>query len=300
MITFDEQKHEYTLDGKKLISVTQLMQKHGLAPNYAGVSTEVLEKKAERGSLIHAEIEDFIKNGEIGFTEELAQFRDYISKTKIASIESEKIVHNDLVAGTLDLLFIEDDIQTIADIKTTATLHKEAVSWQLSIYNYLNGWTAEKGQAFHFNNEGVLKVVDIPFKPKEEVEKLMQAERNGEQYQLPQIVIDTNQLAIIEEATKIIAEADHMKKEAEIRMNEVKEAILKAMEKNSVKSFENDSLKITYVAPVTKTTLDSARLKKELPDVAEKYSKTSEQKASIRITVKVETRPQVNGDCETR
>lgn len=286
MIKFDEQKHEYTLDGKKLISVTQLMQKHGLAPNYAGVSTEVLEKKAERGTLIHKEIEDFIKNGEIGFTEEMANFSKYISSTTIKKIESEQIVYNDIVAGTLDLLMHDENEIIIADIKTTAVLHKEAVSWQLSIYNYLNGWTADRGQAFHFNNEGVLKVVDIPFKPKEEIEKLMQAERNGEQYQLPQIVIDANQLKVIEEATKIIEQADQMKKEAEAKMNAVKEAILNAMEKNSVKSFENDKIKITYVAPVMRTTLDSARLKKEMPDVADKYSKTSEQKASVRITVK--------------
>ena len=46
MLVFDEEKHEYTLNGKKLISVTQLMQKHGLAPSYAGVSTEILNAKA--------------------------------------------------------------------------------------------------------------------------------------------------------------------------------------------------------------------------------------------------------------
>ena len=57
MILFDEKTHTYTDDGKHLISVTQLMKKHGLAPDYSGVSESVLGAKAQRGTLIHKEIE---------------------------------------------------------------------------------------------------------------------------------------------------------------------------------------------------------------------------------------------------
>lgn len=53
-----------------------------------------------------------------------------------------------------------------------------------------------------------------------------------------------------------------------------------------IKSFENDILKVTYVAPTTKTTIDSKALKKDKPDVYKKYAKTSNVKASVRITVK--------------
>ena len=69
---------------------------------------------------------------------------------------------------------------------------------------------------------------------------------------------------------------------------EIKKAIMKAMEDNSVYSFENEALKVTYVAPTTRTTIDSARLKKELPEIAEKYTKRSDVKASLRITIKGE------------
>jgi hypothetical protein len=67
MIEFREDTHEYFLDGRKLISVTQLMRKHGLAPSYDAVPSAVLKAKAERGTLIHKEIEKYIKYGEIGF-----------------------------------------------------------------------------------------------------------------------------------------------------------------------------------------------------------------------------------------
>ena len=48
MIRFDAEKHEYFDGEKRLISVTQLLRKHGLAPDYSGVSDAVLNAKAER------------------------------------------------------------------------------------------------------------------------------------------------------------------------------------------------------------------------------------------------------------
>ena len=287
MISFDEQKHVYTLDGRELISVTQLMKKHGLAPDYSAVSQEVLTAKAERGSLIHKEIEDYIKNNEIGFTEELGAFIRYIATKNVKIRASETIVYNDIVAGTLDLLLDYNNELVIADIKTTSTLHKDAVSWQLSIYAYLLGNDVQRGQAFHFDNEGQLKVVDIPLKPRAEIEKLMTAERMGfERYHLPTIELDENQVAVIQEAQAIIERAKKEQEQAEANMKAVKEAITEAMAQTGAKVFENDFMKITFVEPYERSTIDSARLKKENPEIAEKYSKTNQTKASIKITLK--------------
>ena len=66
----------------------------------------------------------------------------------------------------------------------------------------------------------------------------------------------------------------------------MRQALLDAMEANGVQSYETDKLKVTYVAPSTRTTIDSAKLKKEHPALAEAYSKTSTTKASLRITIK--------------
>ena len=284
MIRFYEAEHKYYDGEKELISVTTLLRKHGLAPDYSGVAQEVLNRKAERGTLIHQEIEDFVKKGEVGFTEELQEFIDYILKNKIKIISSEQIVYNDICAGKFDLLLEENGEEIIADNKTTYSLHKEAVSWQLSLYNYLLGWKPRKGRALHFKDG--LNPVDIELKPKEEVEKLLEAERKGEKYIPPMITLEDNQIAVIKEASAIIERAKQEQKQAEERLNDIKESILSAMEENGVKSFENDYFKITYIAPIEKTTIDSARLKKELPEIAGQYSKTSTQKASVRITLK--------------
>lgn len=286
-IEFREDTHEYFLDGRKLISVTQLMRKHGLAPSYDAVPSEVLKAKAERGTLIHKEIEDYIKRKEFGFTNELENFVDHIKKHDVTPIASEFMVYNDLVAGTVDLVLTDG---TIADIKTTATLHKEAVSWQLSIYAYL--WNmnreiflAHKGAAYHFQADGTLKVVEIPLKPMAEVERLLDCERKGDIYKQDLAVSDTA-LAELVEVESLIKSIEEQKKAAEAQAQELRASLMQAMEANGVTSFENESIKITYVAPTTRTAIDSAKLKKELPEIAEKYTKTSNVKASLRITLK--------------
>ncbi len=293
MIEFREDTHEYFLDGKKLISVTQLMRKHGLAPNYDAVPSEVLRAKAERGTLIHKEIEQYIKNKEIGFTNEFLAFKRYAdAQTNTNVFESEYIVYNDICAGTVDLILIENGEFVIADIKTTATLHKEPISWQLSIYAYLynkllKNASITRGQAYHFDNDGNLKVVDIPLKPVEEVKRLFECERKGKIYK-QELIVNETQLAELVEVESLIAHIEEQKKVAEAQAQELRALLMQAMERNGVTSFENEKIKLTYIAPTTRTAIDSARLKKDLPEVAEKYTKTSNIKANLRITLKKE------------
>ena len=287
-LVFDPQTHTYTLDGKDLISVTQILAKHGLSPNYNGVDEDTLKASAERGTLIHKEIENYIKKGEIGFTDECAEFVSYVRENNIAIMGSEVTFHNDIVAGTCDLIInSQKGYLIVADIKTTSTLHKESVAWQLSLYAYLSGnKTMNHGQAFHFSKDG-LKVVDIELKPVEEVEKLLECERKGEIYK-QELVIEGFELAKFYEAEQIIVKAKEEQKRAEETQKEVYEAILKAMEEQGVKTYETDTMKITYVAPTTRVTLDTARLKKENPLMAKAYEKETETKASLRITLKGE------------
>lgn len=287
MIRFEKDTHKYFNEKEKeLISVTKLMQQYGLSPDYSFVSDEVLKLKAERGTLIHKEIEEYIKNNEIGFTSELQAFIRFLNYNKAKVIASERIVNNDIVAGTTDLLLEINGERTIAEIKTTSSVYKEAVSWQLSIYNYLDDWKSKKAICLHFDADGTLKTYDINFKPKELIEELLEAYRTGKEFKLPTVAIPDKQLALLHEATAIIAEADRTKKEAEAKAAEVKEAIIKAMEEHGVKSFENDDLRITYIAPTTRATIDSTRLKQELPEIAEKYTKTSDVKSTVKITLK--------------
>lgn len=77
-----------------------------------------------------------------------------------------------------------------------------------------------------------------------------------------------------------------MKKDLDEQEKQLKQKLLEAMEANNVKSFENEIIKMTYVAPTTRTTIDSTKLKKDHPEIAEQYSKTSNVSASVRVTLK--------------
>ena len=284
-LVFDPQTHTYTLDGKDLISVTQLMEKHGLSPNYNGVDEETLKASAERGTLIHKEIENYIKTGEIGFTKECAEFVSYAREHNLKIVACEVVYHNDIVAGTCDLVIEEDGEYVFCEHKTTSTLHKDSVAWQDTLYACLSKLPhKDYCYAFHYTDEG-LKVVKLPLKPMEEAEKLLQAEREGRTYKA-ELSVSDNALAEIYEAEKIIERAKAEVKEAEARKKEVYEAVMKAMKEKGIKTYETDTMRITLKDGCTKTTIDTTRLKKENPLVAKAYEKTSEVAESLIITLK--------------
>jgi hypothetical protein len=85
---------------------------------------------------------------------------------------------------------------------------------------------------------------------------------------------------------KGIADIVKQKKLLEEQESSLREQLEKAMNECGVKKFENELLSITYVAATTRTSIDSKSLKKDLPEIAEKYSKVSNVKSSIKITVK--------------
>ena len=291
MLIFNETNHEYWLDGKKLISVTQLMKKHGLAPDYSNVDTTTLERKANYGTLVHQEIENWIKNNIPGFSVELNKFIDYIIQTKVKPLESEYKVYNDIVAGTIDLILLDGEQPISADIKNTYQLHKDSVSWQLSIYLYLLtqlGYSNYKyndfrGQCFHFTKDKTLEVVDIVIKPEEEVEKLIESERNETEYELE--LFDKDFLSTLAGVEKMIAHYESKKKEFELKEQQMKDAIIKAMEENGVTKYESENLKITYTGAYQKQTLDTKALKQDQPELYKQYQKTTDVKASVKITV---------------
>lgn len=69
--------------------------------------------------------------------------------------------------------------------------------------------------------------------------------------------------------------------------DEMRTALLQAMEQYGVKAFENDVVKVTYVAPTERVSVDTVKLKKDMPHIVEKYKKTSKVKSSVKITLKV-------------
>ena len=103
-------------------------------------------------------------------------------------------------------------------------------------------------------------------------------------------ILEENELvAFGEKAAAVIqsiADIAKQKKALEEQDKEMRKQLEKAMDQFEIKSFENDLIKITYVAPTVKTSVDSAKLKKKYPEIFNECSKNSEVKGSVRITVK--------------
>lgn len=74
----------------------------------------------------------------------------------------------------------------------------------------------------------------------------------------------------------------------ETQQKEFREQLYKKMEENDIKKIDTGDLVITRVLPTIRKSVDSTKLKKELPDVYENYLKESQVKGSIRIKAKAE------------
>ena len=289
-IKFDENLHKYTVDGKEVISVTQLLQKHKITPSYDAVDKELLRVASERGTLIHEEVEKWIESGESGFTEEAERICDYLNSTadRDSQIISEQIVANDIVAGRFDILFTHKKELVLADIKTGNSKHLYGWSWQLSLYKYLYERMYEK-KIEHLGiiwvRESGMTVMPCEYVGDEKIENLLKAEREGRLISDVDLVVSEEELEDLTELMEEIkAKEDELKLMKE-KVDKVKEILYGTMEKEGVKTVDRGNLKITYVAPSCRTSVDSKKLEKEEPDIFKKYVKTTTVAGSIKITL---------------
>lgn len=98
---------------------------------------------------------------------------------------------------------------------------------------------------------------------------------------------NNNELMTIEaKISLIIKELKEKEEELKNKNEQIKEVLKNKMEENGLKTYENAYVKLTYIAPTKRNTIDSKKLKEELPDVYMNYCKVSDVKSSIRMTIK--------------
>ena len=139
LLEFDDDTHTYYFNGKKCISVTQLLKKK-FPQMYDGINEEVLKAASEKGTWVHECIEMFEQYGLKN--EDLIEFNNYLllkSYYRFKVLENEipiVIVLGDIViAGRLDMIIQDiNDGVCICDIKSTSVLHYDYLSWQTSLY----------------------------------------------------------------------------------------------------------------------------------------------------------------------
>ena len=283
---FNEQTHTYKLNDKILPSVTQIINEVLFYNKYSSVSEDTLELAKKKGSLIHKEIEDYIKTGSIGFTTELESFINIVNDKKLEHMKSEVKVHNEEIAGTIDIVCKIGDKNVIIDTKTTSEFDKEYVSWQLSMYAYI--------LETHYNvridelygmwlRDDKYKFVKVEKKTHNQVEDVLEAFKNGSKIDLYSATLQTipldNQIAFIGFI--------HQMNDIENKIKEMKESILKEMEDRGLSKVEIGDVTITYKQPTTRISIDSKKLKED--GLYDKYSKVSNVKGSISIKIEEDT-----------
>lgn len=174
MIDFIEEGHIYLKDGIITPSVSEVL--HFIFPNkYKNVSADVLNKKAKYGSKVHEAIEILEKTGEVIElnTYQQLSLEQYLKLKKKYDIEvlvQEQIISYEYdYCGRFDMVAkIGDDI-CLCDIKTTAELDMEYLSWQLSYYELATNKTFNKLYAIWLPKKELGELVEITRKSKEDL-----------------------------------------------------------------------------------------------------------------------------------
>lgn len=292
-VTFDELEHTYAnADGKALSGVTGLLGRQLFKDKYDGISKGIMEKAAERGNLIHRQIEMFETFGGDNLAPEVDAYKAMKEKNKYDTLATEWLVSDkEHVASSIDVIFEKGKKLILCDIKTTSKLDMEYLSWQLSIYKYLllldnPKAKIEKLVACWLPREqyGRPKMVDVPEKPMEWVKELIECDARGEQWVNPEAPVaqEESSLAVPVELCETIAEFLRYEK----AVKDLKEKLKVMLEEHNIKKWECDSFSATITPPGKVSKFDSKAFAKDHADLYDEYMRESDRKSSIRFTLK--------------
>ena len=99
------------------------------------------------------------------------------------------------------------------------------------------------------------------------------------------VKIEEGKVVVAEEIVNKIIEFNKLKKEMEYQEKLLKDGLMEAMNQVGITKFIVNGLSASIKSGSTRTTIDSKRLKEECPDIYEAYSKETEVKSSITLTI---------------
>ena len=290
-VTFIEESHQYFIGKKELKGVTGTLIKKAFPDTYKNIPESVLMKAAERGGLIHNTFETFCSIFDADLkqypnpTEELLAFHSMLVAYDLHYVASEYLVTDgENFASAIDGIFADNEGNIyLVDYKTTATLHYDNVSLQLSIYAK---WFEEQNPdlkvkeivCMWFKN-GQSKFQPLPRVADWQIDDLINAYLADDAEYQYKVEVPEQFSALEQEYRLVSARMDALK----IKQDDLKEQMMKMMEANKQKSIKTDIGSYSYVESTTKRTLDMKLFKEKYPNAYEKLTKVSISKPSIRI-----------------
>lgn len=298
-VIFNEELHEYWLDGKQLSGITEALRKQLHPDMYSSIPKRILEQAAQYGTSVHKSIEEFQKNWINNGTQEVQDFIQLCKDNSLVHEASEYTVSdNKNWASNIDQVFrTGDDTFSLADIKTYSKMTAEKLElarYQLSCYAYFFEMQNKKAKVdrlyiIHLRNktmksgkvEHVSNLIPIERIPTDICKELLDCELRGEQFKNP--------FAVPEEIAFQISRVKELiekKNEAEEELAAIKANILSSMEFLDVKTWVMNNVRLTRKLPTTRTSLNLAMLKTDHPEIDYGlYERVSNVSGSLAIAI---------------
>lgn len=233
------------------------------------------------------------------------QIRDYINAVNQTNFRPEtRIDEGRGIRSNTD--GYEKELELILEIKThgkNLDIRPYVAQMQLYMYQFMcpRGWLALYERPSNFDAEfdsSRLKIQEIE-RDEEYIQNILDAidtfwirceflrdnpeasEREFYDYGQNEVMVLANQIQKLEFQLLKMKELEQQYKEAKQKLHD-------AMEAYDIKKYETEHVIITRILPTQRVSIDSTRLKKELPEIAEKYQRVNQVKGSVRITLKEE------------
>lgn len=287
-VEFNQEKHEYWLDGKQLQGVTGILERRLFPDKYKFVSKEMMDAAKERGTFVHEQVE---LADSLGVNPDVTEVQNYLKlkdEHGFKTLESEYLVtDNEHYASSIDIVLTDKDADGVilADIKTTSKFDKESVSWQLSIYAYffemMNPKVKVKSLLGVWLRGDIARFIEVPRKPVELVKALLLADISDMPFTWASEIPD---YVSIEE--ELIIALSQRKAEIDEELETIKAQLMERMAADGKKSIDTGKVLITLKAASTQMRFDSKKLMADNEDLYNKYLKETSVKESLTVKVR--------------
>ena len=295
-VVFDAEHHTYTLYGKQLQGITPIIS--WLFPDtYKDIPQHILDAAADYGTAVHQKCEECDSLG-IANDDVVCAYQRIISEAGLQPVYSEYLVSDGQnIASAIDKVFADD---SLGDIKTTSKIHWLNVQLQLSIYAWLYEMqTGRKTNKLYviwlpkpqYGKPMVKELKRIPADVCKYIVEVYLADGDRESAMMAlSFHTDTEQEAgrkvsnISSEWEGVINELITIKKQLDIlteREKEIKKSILSTMESKGDDNWCNDVIQISKRAASERVSIDTKAIQKDMPEVYEKYKKTTKVASSL-------------------
>lgn len=285
-VEFFEENHCYvTTDGRLLQGITGIISRMLFSDKYSNIPQHILDRAAAYGTKIHSACQA----NDMFDTSDCIEVENYSRIKKdngLIPADNEYLVSdNERIATMIDNVFrASDNSVHLGDIKTTSVLDIESLSWQLSICAYL----------FELQNPEInvdklygiwlrkdkYKLQEVGRIPNSTILSLIDAYFSGEQFDNPlhkeiSTPLEVEELIAIDEEIAVLDE----------RRKELLSIIQPTIESQQ---YKDDKVTISWIAPTSSIGFDSAKFKKENPELAERYKKQTAKAGYVKVTYKKE------------